>query len=134
MTTVKKDVTAELAESITWAGSKQTYYTAKLLVDKDLGDDFYRAYAYFRWIDDVIDVSSRSDEERSSFIERQKELIDHLYGNYRPDDLALQEQILADFASRGRHPNPLAPPSYLAYRPAHYYCRGTKEAILRARQ
>lgn len=102
MTTVKKDITAELAESITWAGSKQTYYTAKLLVDRDLVDDFYRAYAYFRWIDDVIDISSRSDEERSAFIKRQKELIDHLYGNYRPDDLALQEQILADLIHNDR--------------------------------
>jgi phytoene/squalene synthetase len=102
MTTVKKDNTAELAESITWAGSKQTYYTAKLLVDRDLVDDFYRAYAYFRWIDDVIDISSRSDEERSAFIKRQKELIDYLYGNYRPDDLALQEQILADLIHNDR--------------------------------
>ena len=102
MTTIKKDITAELAESITWTGSKQTYYTAKLLVDRDLVDDFYRAYAYFRWIDDVIDVSSHSDEERSAFIKRQKELIDHLYRNYRPDDLAQQEQILADLIHNDR--------------------------------
>ena len=70
---------AELAQSITRAGSKQTYYTARFMVDKDLVDDFYRAYAYFRWIDDVIDVSSRTDDERHRFITRQKELIEDLF-------------------------------------------------------
>ncbi len=50
-----KASTAALARSITWASSKQTYYTARLMVDKDLVDDCYRAYAYFRWADDIID-------------------------------------------------------------------------------
>lgn len=101
----KQDATAELAKSITWAGSKQTYYTAKLLVDKDLVDDFCRAYAYFRWIDDVIDITARSDEERIAFIERQRELIDRLYGNDRPDDLVPQEEILADLINNDRGEN-----------------------------
>ena len=30
------------------------------MVDRDLVDDFLRAYAYFRWMDDVIDVTSKS--------------------------------------------------------------------------
>ena len=42
--------TASLARSITRAGSIQTYFTARLMVDRDLVDDFFRAYAYFRWI------------------------------------------------------------------------------------
>jgi hypothetical protein len=66
-----EDTTAALAQAITRASSKQTYYTARLMVDKDLIDDFFRAYAYFRWADDIIDVSSRSDDERISFIKRQ---------------------------------------------------------------
>ena len=41
------DATAILARSITRASSKQAYYTARLMVDKDLANDFYRAYAYF---------------------------------------------------------------------------------------
>lgn len=100
-----KETTANLAKSITWAGSKQTYYTAKLLVDRDLADDFYRAYAYFRWIDDVIDISTRSDEERIVFIKRQKELINRLYGNNQPDNLTQQEGILVDLINndRGEH-------------------------------
>ncbi len=70
------DATAVLARSITRASSKQAYYTARLLVDKDLVDDFYRAYAYFRWADDIIDASSQSNDHHISFIKRQRELID----------------------------------------------------------
>lgn len=103
--------TAALARSITWAGSKQTYYTARLMVDKDLVDDFYRAYAYFRWADDIVDApesradSSQSDNERMAFIRRQKELIDRLYRNNRPDDLTPEEEILADLISHDREEN-----------------------------
>jgi hypothetical protein len=60
------DATATLARSITWAGSKQTYYTARLMVDRDLMDDFYRAYAYFRWADDMIDAPASMDAAVSS--------------------------------------------------------------------
>jgi phytoene/squalene synthetase len=91
-----KDTTAALAQAITRASSKQTYYTARLMVDKDLVDDFFRAYAYFRWADDTIDISSRADEERISFIKRQRTLIDRLYKNDRPDDLVPEEEIVAD--------------------------------------
>ena len=97
-----KEPTATLARSITWASSKQTYYTARLMVDRDLVDDFCRAYAYFRWADDVIDVSSRSVEERISFVGRQRALIDQLYRNERPDDLAPEEEIVADLISHDR--------------------------------
>ncbi len=93
---------AELAQSITRAGSKQTYYTARFMVDKDLVDDFYRAYAYFRWIDDVIDVSSRTDEERLSFITRQKELIEDLYQKEQVENLTAEEDILKDLIENDR--------------------------------
>lgn len=88
--------TASLAHSITWTSSKQTYFTGRLLVDKDLISDFYRAYAYFRWSDDMIDDSSLSQDECISFIKRQRELIDLLYANDRPDNLSDEEEILAD--------------------------------------
>jgi phytoene/squalene synthetase len=117
------DATATLAQSITWAGSKQTYYTARLLVDRDLVDDFYRAYAYFRWVDDIVDaaasvdaatstdagasndVSSRSHNERIAFVRRQRELIDRLYREERPHDLTLEEEMLADLISHDRGEN-----------------------------
>jgi phytoene/squalene synthetase len=100
-----RDATAALARSITWTGSKQTYYTAHLLVDKDLVNDFCRAYAYFRWADDIIDVSSQSADERVSFIRRQRELIDRLYRNERPNNLTPEEAIIADLISHDREEN-----------------------------
>jgi phytoene/squalene synthetase len=97
--------TAALARSITKSGSKQTYYTARLLVDKDLVNDCYRAYAYFRWADDKIDVCSQSNGECISFVKRQKELVDRLYQNERPDDLTPEEEIIADLISHDRGEN-----------------------------
>ena len=99
------DATAALARSITRASSKQTYYTARLLVDKGLVNDCYRAYAYFRWADDIIDVSSQSDDECISFIRRQRELIDRLYRKERPDNLSPEEEIVADLISHDREGN-----------------------------
>ncbi len=98
------NTTATLARSITRAGSKQSYYTARLLVDKDLVDDCYRAYAYFRWADDVID-GSQSNGECIAFVKRQKELVNRLYRNERPDDLTPEEEIIADLISHDRSEN-----------------------------
>lgn len=97
--------TAALARSITKTNSKQTYLTACLLVDKDLVDDCFRAYAYFRWVDDVVDIYSQTRVERISFIQRQIGLIDRLYNNDLPDGLIPEEQILADIISHERRVN-----------------------------
>ena len=96
------NASAVLARSIIWASSKQSYYTARLLVDKELVNDCYRAYGYFRWVDDIIDVSSQSSSERISFIRRQKELVDRLYREERPDDLVPEEEIIADLIGHDR--------------------------------
>jgi phytoene/squalene synthetase len=100
-----KSAIVTLAQSITWAGSKQTYTIARLMVDKDLVNDFYQAYAYFRWADDVIDVSSQSHDERVSFVKRQRELIDGLYRNERMDDLTPEEELVVDLIDHDRGEN-----------------------------
>ena len=61
-----------LAQSITRNSSKQAYYTARMMVDRDKVDDFFRAYAYFRWADDVIDIHTQSQQERISFIAHEE--------------------------------------------------------------
>ncbi|MGD8603213.1 MAG: squalene/phytoene synthase family protein [Anaerolineales bacterium] len=97
------DQTALVAQSITRAGSKQAYYTARLMVDRPLVTDFFKAYAYFRWIDDFIDITAQSDEERISFIKRQRTLIDGLYGrSIIPGGLCTEEMILVDLIHRDR--------------------------------
>lgn len=95
-----KDSSAFLARSITWDNSKQMYYTARLMANKDLADDCYRGYAYLRWVDDFIDMSSESREERITFIKRQNELIDSLYKNELPKDLLPEERMIADLISQ----------------------------------
>jgi phytoene/squalene synthetase len=96
--------TARLARSITWASSKQSYLTARLLADRDLADDCLRAYAYFRWADDMIDLELSGQAERTAFCERQKTLIDELYRGERPEGLSPEEAMLADLIAHARAP------------------------------
>ena len=105
MSSGNNDPSAILARSITRSGSAQTYFTARLMVDKDLVDDFFRAYAYFRWIDDVVDVSSQSAEERHSFISGQRRLIDSLYDKETVAELTPEEEILQDLINNDRGEN-----------------------------
>ncbi|MGB8214303.1 MAG: squalene/phytoene synthase family protein [Anaerolineales bacterium] len=99
------NASATLARSITWASSKQSYFTARLLADRDLADDCLRAYAYFRWADDMIDISLSGCEERTIFIARQKNLIDRLYRGERPDGLSPEEAMLADLIAHDCGPD-----------------------------
>ena len=96
---------AALARSITRSSSMQSYLIARLLVDRDLVDDCLRAYAYFRWSDDVIDLYAQSDEERRAFISWQKELVESLYGYEQPNNLAPEEEILVDLIAHDRGQN-----------------------------
>jgi phytoene/squalene synthetase len=98
---MSQDASGTLARSITKGGSKQTYFIARLMVDKDLINDFMRAYAYFRWADDIVDAPA-STSKRIPFIKRQRELIDRLYRDDRPVDLAPEERVVADLIARDR--------------------------------
>ncbi len=84
------------ASSITKAASKQTYYIFRYLVDRQRIPDAYRAYAYFRWIDDQVDQVALENSERIAFIDRQKVIVDSCYQGLRPDHLATEEHMLAD--------------------------------------
>ncbi len=99
------NASARLARQITWASSKQSYITARLLADRDLADDCLRAYAYFRWADDIIDITLATPEERFDFIARQKTLVERLYRHERPADLTVQETMLADLIAHDRGQN-----------------------------
>lgn len=97
-----------LAASITRAASKQTYYTIRFLVDNCLVEDAYRAYAYFRWVDDWIDVELRPRMERLAFVKRQRALMDSCYrqeplANLMP--LMPEERLLVDLIHRDTEKN-----------------------------
>ncbi len=89
------DPSAALAASLTRAGSRHTYLTICWLVDRDLVSDAFRAYAYFRWLDDVIDVMPLSRDQRLAFFREQKSLMTRLHAGDRPQDLAPEEATLA---------------------------------------
>ena len=86
----------KLAPSITKTASKQTYYTIRFLADRERVADAYRAYAYFRWVDDALDAESGSSQERSAFVNRQKSLLENCYQGEFPRDAILEEQMLIE--------------------------------------
>jgi Squalene/phytoene synthase len=94
-----------LASSITKAASKQTYYTIRFLVDHDCVEDAYRTYAYFRWVDDVLDAPSGSSSERRAFLERQKSLLEACYRGELPRDVDLQENMLVELVQHDHEKN-----------------------------
>ena len=96
---------AALARAIVWRESKQSYLTMRFLVDRDLVDDGYRAYAYFRWVDDVVDKASETKAARLAFIRRQRALVEELYAGRRPEDLGPEETMIADLVAHDRGPN-----------------------------
>lgn len=75
------------------------------MVDMELVNDFYRAYAYFRWVDDIIDESPLSLEERILFILRQRKLIDLLYKNEKLFELSTREHIISNLIKHDKEKN-----------------------------
>lgn len=87
---------AALAATITKAASKQTYYTIRYLVDDDRTADAYRAYAYFRWLDDTLDQDDASQPERLAFVARQKAVVTCAYQGGWPGITLPEERMLRD--------------------------------------
>jgi phytoene/squalene synthetase len=94
-----------LAATITRAASKQTYYTIRFLVDTGLVEDAYRAYAYFRWVDDWLDQEPRPRTERLAFVQRQQALIDGCAHRDLLADLTPEECLVVDLIRRDTEKN-----------------------------
>jgi phytoene/squalene synthetase len=94
-----------IAPAITKAASKQTYYTIRFLVDHERVADAYRAYGYFRWVDDTLDSGSLSNQERLAFLERQKSLLEACYRGKSFTDTRLEEQLLIELVQNDREKN-----------------------------
>jgi phytoene/squalene synthetase len=106
-----------LASAVTKAASKQTYYTIRFLVDPERRDDAYRAYAYFRWVDDLLDGERPSDlvageARRRWFVERQHSLLDRCLRGEAPLHANPHEGMLVDLV-RGAEPADGALEAYL---------------------
>ena len=98
-------MTISIASLITKAASKQTYYTIRFLADRDRIDDAYRAYGYFRWVDDTLDASSGPALERKAFLERQKSLLEKCYQSQTPQDANVQEKMLVELVQHDQEKN-----------------------------
>lgn len=85
-----------LAAAITRQASHQTFYTIRYLADRSLTTDAYRAYAYFRWVDDVVDQGEWAQAERLAFLARQREIIARAYRGEWPIGLVPAEQLVVD--------------------------------------
>ena len=110
-----------IADSITKAASKQTYYTIRFLVDRERVADAYRAYAYFRWVDDALDNNSALPssagtvgsgaagevgvQKRIAFLERQKHLLEKCYRVESTRDATAEEQMLIELVKHDHEKN-----------------------------
>ena len=84
---------------MTRAASKQTYYTIRFLADRERVADAYRAYAYFRWVDDRLDDAAEPPAARAAFLARQQWLLDAGYRGQMPGGLAAEERLLAELVA-----------------------------------
>ena len=92
----RRQNSAALAAAMTRAASSQTYTTIRLLADRPLRAEAYRAYAYFRWVDDIVDQDQFTQAERMRFLTRQQTIIARCYRGERMDDLCPEERMAAD--------------------------------------
>jgi phytoene/squalene synthetase len=92
----KTQSSGQLAADITKSASKQTYYTIRLFVDHERVMDAYRAYGYFRWVDDVIDEAAGLGVEKIAFANRQQMLLESCYRGEIQRDLCAEERMLVD--------------------------------------
>lgn len=95
-----------LAALITQEASKQTYYTIRFLVDRELENYAYLAYAYFRWVDDILDTKTSNKAERLAFMDRQNNLLTASYRREQVGKISPEEQMLVELvhSDRGDHP------------------------------
>ena len=97
------------APAITKTASTQTFYTIRFLVDRERVQDAYRAYAYFRWVDDTLDAGDFrqndeacdfEDQERIAFLRRQKSLVETCSRGEVIPDATAEENMLIELVRR----------------------------------
>lgn len=66
---------APLAAATTRTASMQSYLTIRCLADRAYRADAFALYAYFRWLDDMVDERLGSQDERLAFVSRQRSIL-----------------------------------------------------------
>lgn len=93
--------TSSLAAEITFNASRQTAWTIQALVPRARRDDAFRAYAYFRWLDDILDGEGLSQTERKAFLRSQIELL-HRCRRRPPSSTTCREEWMLVELTQGR--------------------------------
>ncbi len=94
-----------LAERITRAASRQTYTTIRLLADAPRRANAFRAYAYFRWLDDALDAPQGEQSEKLALLRRQQALLEACASGAALAAACPEEQMLLDLARSDRDEN-----------------------------
>ena len=94
-----------LAASLTKAASQQTYYTIRFLVDRERVPDAYRAYGYFRWLDNQLDRDGMKRADRLALMERQKDLMERCRRAEPLRQASVEEQMLVELIQNDRERN-----------------------------
>jgi phytoene/squalene synthetase len=84
------------AAVITRAASSQTYYTILFLADRGRVANGFRAYGYFRWLDDQLDEDGLKRQARLDLVERQIQIMRSTYAENMQEPVHSEEKILVD--------------------------------------
>jgi len=74
-------------------------------VDSNRVDDAYRAYGYFRWVDDWLDGPGISKRDRKLFVEHQRSLVERCYRGEASPTSSDEEHTLVELISMDREPH-----------------------------
>jgi phytoene/squalene synthetase len=85
------------------ASNLTAYLLVRLFTKADRRDYLFLIYAYFRWIDDMVDSPGTSKEEKERFIEQQRGFLANLYdGQACLETCTLEEQFAQWFVAYDR--------------------------------
>ncbi len=76
-------LTVPSPEAVTRQASSQTFHTIQWLVDRERRGNAFRAYAYFRWLDDALDSPSVPAQSRQALLSRQADLVERAFRGER---------------------------------------------------
>jgi phytoene/squalene synthetase len=80
--------------AMTRAASMQSYLTIRWLADRAHRADAFALYAYFRWLDDMVDVHLPDRQRRLAFVARQRYLLAQAADGTTSADVSPEEALL----------------------------------------
>lgn len=95
---------AALARTITRSEGGVTFHLIRWLVPGPRQDNAFRAYGFFRWLDDQLDTDKEGRSERLALIRRQADIAEACYQRLPPASASPEERILIDLIDSDPRP------------------------------